>query len=531
MITVQISTPPEFANTWLLEANDRTTGGKAITTGLDGSIYMTGSIRGDLNGEINQSGTDSFIIKYEPDGTLVWTRLLGGNYSNSYGNALTTGLDGSIYMAGYTQSDQIVEIPRQPYEIPSSENDVFLARYEPDGSQVWTTRLASNRSEIAHALTTGLDGSIYVAGFTNGDLGGEINNGGTDAFISKYEPDGTVTWTRLLGTSNWDGARALTTGFDGSIYMAGETWGDLNGEINQSGADGFIAKYEPDGTLVWTRLLGSNGWGAANALSAGLDGSIYVAGLTEGDINEEIFNRGGNALISKYEPEDGTLVWTRQLGSPNADQANALTTGLDGSIYMAGWTQGNLAGEMNRGYSDGFIAKYETDGALTWIRLLASNEWDGVNDLSTGLDGSIYVAGNAFIRMIVDGTAPEEPAPPPPELMHPLLPLNGDYIPIAGDFNGSGITDILWYAPGLDPDYMCYFHADGSYGSRLFMINGYYIPVAGDFNGSGITDILWYAPGLDPDFLWYFNQDGNYDSFQLTVNGHYAPFPADLEVF
>ncbi|QNH58181.1 SBBP repeat-containing protein [Limnospira indica] len=529
MLTVQISTPPEFSQTWLLETSYGT-GGNALTTGLDGSIYITGSTREDLNGEINQSGTDSFIVKYEPDGTLVWTRLLGGNYSNSYGNALTTGLDGSIYMAGWTRSDQIVEIPRQPYEIPSNENDVFLARYEPDGSQVWTTRLASNRSEIAHALTTGLDGSIYVAGFTSGDLGGEINNGGTDAFISKYEPDGTLTWTRLLGTSNWDGARALTTGFDGSIYMAGETWGDLNGEINQSGADGFIAKYEPDGTLVWTRLLGSNGWGAAHALTTGIDGFIYVAGLTEGDINEEIFSRGGNALISKYEPEDGALVWTTQLGTPNADQANALTTGLDGSIYMAGWTQGNLAEEMNRGYSDGFIAKYETDGALAWTRLLASNDRDTVNDLTTGIDGSIYMAGNAFVRVIVDGTV-AEPVPPPPEFIDPLLPLNGDYIPIAGDFNGSGITDILWYAPGPDPDFMWYFHADGSYGSRLFMINGYYIPIAGDFNGSGITDILWYAPGPDPDFMWYFNQDGNYDGFQLTVDGHYAPVPADLEVF
>ncbi|XDE62589.1 hypothetical protein AB3M80_30190 [Arthrospira platensis BEA 1257B] len=203
---------------------------------------------------------------------------------------------------------------------------------------------------------------------------------------------------------------------------------------------------------------------------------------------------------------------------------------LDGSIYMAGWTQGNLAEEMNRGYSDGFIAKYETDGALAWTRLLASNDWDTVNDLTTGIDGSIYMAGNAFVRVIVDGTV-AEPVPPPPEFIDPLLPLNGDYIPIAGDFNGSGITDILWYAPGPDPDFMWYFHADGSYGSRLFMINGYYIPIAGDFNGSGITDILWYAPGPDPDFMWYFNQDGNYDGFQLTVDGHYAPVPADLEVF
>ncbi|AMW31157.1 MULTISPECIES: SBBP repeat-containing protein [Arthrospira] len=112
LLTVQISTPPEFSQTWLLETSYGT-GGNALTTGLDGSIYITGSTREDLNGEINQSGTDSFIVKYEPDGTLVWTRLLGGNYSRSYGNALTTGLDGSIYMAGWTRSDQIVEIPRR----------------------------------------------------------------------------------------------------------------------------------------------------------------------------------------------------------------------------------------------------------------------------------------------------------------------------------------------------------------------------------------------------------------------------------
>ena len=59
------------------------------------------------------------------------------------------------------------------------------------------------------ALTTGSDGSIYIAGTSGGDLDGQKNNstnGGWDAFISKYNPDGTKDWTRLLGSSDYDAA-------------------------------------------------------------------------------------------------------------------------------------------------------------------------------------------------------------------------------------------------------------------------------------------------------------------------------------
>ena len=39
-----------------------------------------------------------------------------------------------------------------------------------------------------------------------------------------------IEWTRLLGSSA--GGRALTTGSDGSIYIAGDTEGDLDGQTN-----------------------------------------------------------------------------------------------------------------------------------------------------------------------------------------------------------------------------------------------------------------------------------------------------------
>ncbi|RAQ44669.1 hemolysin [Arthrospira sp. O9.13F] len=112
----------------------------------------------------------------------------------------------------------------------------------------WTRLLGSGEEDSATALTTGSDGSIYVAGYTYGDLDGQTNSGRADAFISRFQPDGTQDWTRLLGTRLNDHARALTTGSDGSIYVAGSTAGDLDRQTNSGGGDAFISRLIVDGT-------------------------------------------------------------------------------------------------------------------------------------------------------------------------------------------------------------------------------------------------------------------------------------------
>ena len=41
-----------------------------------------------------------------------------------------------------------------------------------------------------------------------------------------------IEWTKLLGTFDYESGYALTTGSDGSIYIAGRTDGDLDGQTN-----------------------------------------------------------------------------------------------------------------------------------------------------------------------------------------------------------------------------------------------------------------------------------------------------------
>ncbi|MDY7051877.1 Calx-beta domain-containing protein [Limnospira fusiformis] len=387
-VAAQMSAPPEFAWTRLLGTWSWDEA-RALTTGSDGSIYVAGWTWGDLDGETNSSNNDAFITKYQPDGTKDWTRLLGTS-GRDEAHALTTGSDGSIYVAGFTGGNLDGQRNSGGWE------DAFITKYQPDGSKDWTRLLGTRGGDRANALTTGSDGSIYVAGRTYGNLDGQTNSGQNDAFITKYQPDGTKNWTRLLGTSSWDEANALTTGRDGSIYVAGRTEGNLDGQTNSGWVDAFITKYQPDGTKDWTRLLGTRAWDGANALTTGSDGSIYVAGKTWGNLDGQRNSGGGDAFITKYQP-DGTKAWTRLLGTSQdyyLPNDNALTTGSDGSIYVAGYTDGDLDGQTHSGRgSDAFISRFQPDGSKDWTRLLGTRGWDKAHALTTGSDGSIYVAG------------------------------------------------------------------------------------------------------------------------------------------
>ena len=52
------------------------------------------------------------------------------------------------------------------------------------------------------------DGNMYVAGQTEGALDGNVNAGGNDIFVMKFDASGTHQWTSQRGTSADDVAYA-----------------------------------------------------------------------------------------------------------------------------------------------------------------------------------------------------------------------------------------------------------------------------------------------------------------------------------
>ena len=277
-----------------------------------------------------------------------------GAVGSDQAEALVTGSDGSVYVAGRTMGSL-----DGPPNLGS--DDAFLIKYDAQGNKLWTKQFGSVETDWVRALVSGSDGSVYVAGRTMGSLDGQPNLGGEDAFLIKYDDQGNKLWTKQFGSNQMDWAQALTRDSDGSVYVAGRTMGSLDGQPNLGGEDAFLTKYSAEGARLWTRTLGSTMSDWAEALAVGTDGSIYLGGYVSGSVDGQPYSGGQDAFLAKYTA-DGTKVWTKLLGSSSMDWARALAIGTDASVYMAGYTDAlMLDGQPSNGGTDAFLTKWLDD--------------------------------------------------------------------------------------------------------------------------------------------------------------------------
>src|SRR5262245_55142216 len=65
------------------------------------------------------------------------------------------------------------------------------------GARLWRRQLGTGSVDAAYAVSADGRGSVYVAGTTEGSLGG-ANAGDADAFLSRFASDGRALWTRQL---------------------------------------------------------------------------------------------------------------------------------------------------------------------------------------------------------------------------------------------------------------------------------------------------------------------------------------------
>lgn len=346
-----------------------------------GNVYISGNTRGNLGGT-NAGSTDAFVSKYDANGTLLWIEQLGtSNWDESF-DVSADGL-GNVYISGRTKGNL--------EGINAGDSDAFVSKYDTSGTLLWTEQFGSSSTDISRSVSADGLGNVYISGSTRGNLGG-TNAGNGDVFVSKYNANGTLLWIEQFGTSSNEGSIGVSADGLGNVYITGATNGSLGG-TNVGYSDAFLSKYDANGTHLWTEQLGTSDSDTSSSVLADGLGNVYISGYTGGNLGG--VNAGAyDAFISKYDAS-GTLLWTEQMGASGGEYSRGVSSDGLGNVYISGQTDGGLGG-ANAGGRDAFISKYDANGTHLWTEQLGTSSDDGSLGVSADGLGNVYISGNTW---------------------------------------------------------------------------------------------------------------------------------------
>ncbi len=357
-----------------------------------GNVYVAGYTTRTLPGQTFGGGlTDAFLRKYDATGNEVWTRQFGTSSTDLAYGVVADGL-GNVYVAGYTTGTL-------PGQTSAGDPDAFVRKYDATGNQLWTRQFGSPGGDEALGVAVDGLGNVYVAGHTGGTLPGQTSAGGLDAFVRKYDATGNQLWTSQFGRSGNDIARGVVADGLGNVYVAGVAYGTLPGQTSAGGGDSFVRKYDATGNILWTRQFGNSTGDVAYSVAADGLGNVYVAGHTQGTLPGQTSAGSSDAFVRKYDAT-GNELWARQFGSSSGDIAYGVAVDGLGNVYVAGVTPGTMPGQTLAGGDDAFARKYDATGNELWTRQFGSSSSDYAYGVAVDGLGNVYVAG------FTDGTLP-----------------------------------------------------------------------------------------------------------------------------
>ncbi|HND89109.1 MAG TPA: hypothetical protein PK971_12315 [Saprospiraceae bacterium] len=259
---------------------------------------------------------------------------------------------------------------------------------------------ANTYADLFDLCTQHQTGETAVLGYFQGKIDFDaqhtlkVPDGTWAYFLAKYASDGSVQWVRKIGPINDLAWPSDTTGGsvaldeEGNVYVTAKYFSESlnlgNGPLlmrrcPSDCADAFVAKFSPEGLLIWAKNISSLTQGAsidADGLIWDRQGQLYLSGsysntelvYDESDFFTELSADG--CFLARLSP-DGNLQWLKTSDQQGIAVSEQLELAADGSIWWGGYY---LDGEIKFGNNVGlglhgnpdfvqyFLARYSPEG-------------------------------------------------------------------------------------------------------------------------------------------------------------------------
>ena len=352
---------------------------KSMTKTQDGGYAILGTFektfsidRYDFN---NNGGSDGMIIKINNEGRIQWTKVIGGEKTDTFEEIIET-LYGEIVIGGYFDSETI-QIENQTIYNNSTNTDGIIVKYSKDGEFIWTEKIGGIREDRVMSLSPTVDGGFFASGHYNDvvHIGNTtltaVNQG--DGIYMKYSRNCEVEWVRNVGRySDADVEKIVSTNDNGCVlYIPSANTGiSRQSEFYGSNFTGGLAKIDENGNLEWIKKVG---WTKSDSIKEASDGSIVFVirpkysnssnmNLTIDDNRLE-----GQGFIIKLD-KDGNYKWGYGL---NVDNGKNLALDIDDEdrILLSGYASSEITIKNDIVHSNtAFLMQISIDGNIEFAK-------------------------------------------------------------------------------------------------------------------------------------------------------------------
>ena len=295
-------------------------------------------------------------------GAHVWSGYLGGS-ARDRADAVACGANEAIHIAGETFSaGWIAKGPDTTY---AGGGDGFYTRMWFNGKTLRGSYLGGTNSDVGEGVAVDNRGDVIVCGNTTSTgwvvKGKDTSYGGGDGdgFVTKFAAGGRHVWSRYLGAGLWDQAFHVAIGKSNRIIVTGRNY-----DLPAVDSDAVVYCMKTTGQDIWSSAIGGAN-GHENGLGVAVDGlgDVYVVGWT-GSTGwtvggaDTTHNGNNDGFVARFNAA-GTLLWSSFFGGTGNDYGQAVTPDSYNGVHIVGQTNssGWLTGGFDStqsGFNDGF---------------------------------------------------------------------------------------------------------------------------------------------------------------------------------
>lgn len=432
--------------------------GKAIVAGSDGSIYHAGTFSGTINfnpwgggGVLTSAGqTDVYLVKYDPNGSLVWAKSFGDDGIETV-VAMDIDAEDNLYLTG--QYESIVDFNPHSSIVenltaegaPNSNGaigDSYVCKFNDSGSLTWVKNISGDHFSFTTDVTVDRLFNVHLSGtfthhlkmdpnaasWTSGTyITSAAGTGGYDgfgltlnvygAYVKHYHLSNALSDITIKSVFVDSSLNQYFTGdFNNAVdFNPGPAIYNLTAGFNKQT---FITKLTVGGWFVWARkLMGSSGSSGIDIKVDG-DGNIYTLGEFFGNIDlnpgsgvNTVTGPTTNSLYVSKLNRFGYYVWGKGIVGSSAGGATAgkvlpkaMALTENGKVFITGAYTNSV--DFNPGMAttlrtsggslDGFVSVLKNNGAHEVTRTIESSASAFNNAVAIDKDENILTTGKLY---------------------------------------------------------------------------------------------------------------------------------------